>query len=223
MWFLCTRNRPRAVEQLIESMEATGDVPVVAVMVDGPMYDIKWPAHWKIHESRGHLEMQRALNALLALYPNEPFYGILTDTHRPQTPDWSRKMVAAAGSGSIVICNTTKHRFNPRTGLRRITTLVSGGDLTRAIGWVWLDRVTHLYGDDAWEDIGYALGIIKYLPDVIILALLKREGEVPIDANHKRLWRGKSYMASDAAAFEAWKRDEFPALVKKLEPFRCSP
>jgi len=222
MWLLCTRNRPRATEELIAAMKATGDVPEVAVMVDGPAYDIDWPAHWHIHNSHGHLEMQRALNALLPLYPDAPFYGLLTDTHRPQTPDWSRKMVEAAGSGSIVICNTTKHRFNPRTGLRRVTTLCFGGDLIRAIGWVWLDRVTHLYGDDAWEDIGYALNIIKYLPEVIILALLKREGEVPIDANHHRKWRGQSYMATDAAAFEAWKRDEFPGLIKRLEGFRCS-
>lgn len=204
-------------------MGMTGDVPKVAVMVDGPAYNLDWPAHWDIHNSLGHLEMQRSLNALLKLYPNEPFYGILTDTHRPQTPQWATKMREAAGTGSIVICNTTKHRHNPRTGLRRVTTLAFGGDLIRAIGWVWLDRVTHLYGDDAWEDIGYALGIIRYLPDVIILALLKRDGEVPIDANHHRKWQGKSYMATDAAAFDAWKRDEFPALIKRLEAFRCSP
>ena len=223
MWFLCTRNRPRATEELIASMKATGDVPKVAVMVDGPAYTLDWPEHWDIHNSQGHLEMQRSLNALLKLYPNEPFYGILTDTHRPQTPEWSKRMVEAAGSGSIVICNTTKHRFNPRTGLRRVTTLAFGGDLIRAIGWIWLDRVVHLYGDDAWEDIGYALNCIKYVPEVIILALLKRDGEVPIDANHKRLWKGHSYMATDAAAFDAWKRDEFPGLIKRLERFRCSP
>ena len=222
MWFLCTRNRPKAIEALIEAMRATGEIPTVAVMVDGPMYNIHWPTHWKIHNSFGHLEMQRSLNALLALYSNEPFYGILTDTHRPQTPAWSTKMIEAAGTGSIVICNTTKHRHNPRTGLRRVTTLTFGGDLVRAIGWVWLNRVCHLYGDDAWEDIGYALGIIKYLPDVIIMALLKREGEVEIDANHRRMWQGKSYMATDAAAFAEWKRDEFPGLIKRLEPFRCS-
>lgn len=213
------------MEEVIASMEATGEVPPVAVMVDGPMYDIKWPSHWKIHESHGHLEMQRALNALYRLYPNEPWYGILTDTHRPQTPLWSTKMVEAAGESitdsSIVICNTTKHRHNPRTGLRRVTTMTIGGGLIRAIGWVWLDRVTHLYGDDAWEDIGYALGIVKYLPEVIILALLKRDGEVPIDANHHRKWQGHSYMATDAAAFDAWKAKEFPGLINRLKAFKC--
>jgi len=221
MWFLITRNRPQATEALIQSMRDAGEIPMCAVMVDGPMYNIKWPTHWKIHNSFGHLEMQGALNTLLQLYPSEKFYGILTDTHRPQTPGWASKLSEAAGSGCIAICNTTKNRMNPRTGLRRVTTMAIGGALVRAIGWLWLDRVVHLYGDDAWEDIGYALNCIRYLPEVVILALLKREGEVPIDSNHHRKWQGKSYMATDAAAFDEWKRDEFPALIKRLEAFKC--
>ena len=222
MWLLPTRNRPKAVEALIEAMTATGEVPEVAVMVDGPMYQIDWPKHWHIHESYGHMEMQRALNALLKEHPNEPTYGILTDQSRPITPEWATKLEAAAGSWNIAMCNTTRPRTNPRTGLKRVTTICVGGDLVRAIGWIWLDRVCHLYGDDAWEDIGYALDCIKFCPDVVIQALLKREGEVPLDANHHRKWKGQSYMATDAASFDKWKKDEFPALIKRLEAFRCS-
>ena len=201
-------------------MEITGEVPECAVMVDGPMYDIKWPKNWHIHESYGHLEMQMALNSLLKLHPNEPFYGILADQSRPQTPLWATKLIEASAGKYISMCNTTKNRINPRTGLRRMTTICVPGDLVREIGWIWLDRVTHLWGDDAWEDIGYALDLIKYLPEVVILALLKRDGEVPIDANHSRKWQGKSYMGSDAEAFDQWKRNEFPSLIKRLERFR---
>ena len=223
MWLLPTRNRPRAVEAMIASMKAAGEVPDTAVMVDGPMYQIDWPSNWHLHESYGHMEMQRALNALLKEHPNEKTYGILTDQSRPITPQWASKLEEAAGDHFIAMCNTTKPRTNPRTGLRRVTTICVGGDLVRAIGWIWLDKVCHLYGDDAWEDIGYALNCIKYVPEVVIQALLKRDGEVEIDANHKRMWQGKSYMASDASAFEIWKKFEFPALIKRLDGFRCSP
>ncbi len=220
MWLLPTRNRPKAMEACIDAMRLTGDIPDVAVMVDGAMYDIDWPANWHIHESYGHLEMQRSLNALYRLYPNEKCYGLLTDQSRPVTPEWSKKLEEAAGSGFMAMCNTTKNRINPRTGLRRVTTICTGGDLIRAVGWVWPDCVTHLYGDDAWEDIGYALNVIKYMPEVVILALLKRDGEVEIDSNHHRKWQGKSYMATDAAAFENWKAAEFPALIERLKPFK---
>lgn len=216
MWFIPTRNRPKAMEQLIASMEATGCVPKCAVMVDGPRYDIIWPKHWDVHYSNEHLEMQLALNSLFALYPDEPCYGVLTDTSRPQTKEWASKLEAAAGSSAISMCNTTKDRMNPDTGLRRITSYVLGGELARAVGWVWFDKCVHLYGDNVWEDIGYALDIIKYLPEVVILALLKRDGEVPVDENHKRLWQGKPYPEHDRQAYVAWKRRVFPSLVTHL-------
>ena len=223
MWFIPTRNRPEAMEQLIASMEATGCVPACAIMVDGPEYDIAWPKHWKIHHSTEHLEMQLALNNLFALYPDEPCYGVLTDTSRPQTKDWASKLEAAAGTSAISMCNTTKHRMNPDTGLRRITSYVLGGDLARAVGWVWFDRCVHLYGDNVWEDIGYELDIIKYLPEVVILALLKREGEVKFDDNHKRQWQGKPYPEHDRQAYVAWKRSKFPSLIAKLrQELLCS-
>lgn len=210
------------MEAMIASMQATGEVPEVAVMVDGPMYQIDWPKHWHVHESYGHMEMQRALNALLRLHPQEKNYGILTDQSRPITPLWASKLEAAAEDRYMAMCNTTKPRRNPRTGLRRVTTICVGGELVRAIGWIWLDKVCHLYGDDAWEDIGYALNCIKYVPEVVIQALLKRDGEVEIDANHRRIWKGQSYMGTDQAAFEAWKRDDFDALIARLERFKCS-
>ena len=221
MWLLPTRNRPKAVEACIAAMKATGEVPETAVMVDGPMYNIEWPANWHVYESFGHLEMQRALNALLEKHPNEPTYGILTDQSRPITPLWASKLEEAAGTGYIAMCNTTRQRFNPRTGLRRITTICVGGELVRALGWIWLDKVCHLYGDDAWEELGYALNCIKYVPDVVIQALLKREGEVELDANHNRRWKGQSYMATDQQAYEKWKAEEFDDLLVKLERFKC--
>lgn len=220
MWLLPTRNRPLACEALISAMEATGEVPKVAVMIDGPHYNIKWPSHWHVHESHGHMEMQRSLNLLYKFYPDEKCYGILTDQSRPQTPLWASKLEEACVTRLISMCNTTKNRMNPRTGLRRITTACIGGDLARAIGWVWLDRVVHLYGDDAWEDIGYALNVIRYLPEVVILALLKRDGEVQIDANHHRKWKGQSYMATDAQEFASWSANDFPALIERLKEFQ---
>lgn len=209
------------MEACIDAMKATGEVPETAVMVDGPMYNIEWPHNWHVYESFGHLEMQRALNTLLEKHPNEKTYGILTDQSRPITPQWASKLEAAAGDRYIAMCNSTRHRTNPRTGLRRMTTICIGGELVRAIGWIWLDKVCHLWGDDAWEDIGYALNCVKYCPDVVIQALLKREGEVQVDANHKRMWKGKSYMGSDAEAFDIWRRDEFDTLIAKLERFKC--
>jgi hypothetical protein len=209
------------MQATIEAMTLTGDVPECAVMVDGQEYDIEWPKHWHVHNSYGHLEMQRALNALYQLYPSEKHYGLLSDQSRPVTPEWSKTLESVAGERYISMCNTTKNRINPRTNRRRMTTMCLPGDLVREVGWVWLDKVVHLWGDDAWEDIGYCLNIVKYVPNVVILALLKRDGEVELDSNHYRKWRGQSYMATDAAAFAKWQAEELPGLLKRLERFAC--
>jgi hypothetical protein len=217
MWLLPTRNRPDAAQELLEAMIETGDVPEVAVMVDGPPYDMVWPAHWKIHQSPRHLEMGRALNALYGLYPDEPWYGLLTDHSRPETEAWSERMVEAVRPYGMVFANDTKNRMHPQTRKRRVTSAsVYGGALVRACGWVWLDAVTHMYGDDAWEAIGHELEIIEYLPDVTVRDLLVREGEIPRDGNHRRLYRGRPYVEEDRRAYSAWLKDEFPALIEGL-------
>lgn len=216
MWFLPTRNRPQACQELLEAMIETGDVPRVAVMIDGPQYEMVFPTHWRIHQSEVHLEMQRALNLLFKLYPNEPWYGLLTDHSRPLTRNWSQKIEFFIKPRSIVLVNDTKNRLNP-AGKRRITSAsVYGGGLVRSLGWVWLNTVTHMYGDDAWEDIGHALGVIKYLPEVIVKDLLVREGEIPRDENHNRWFRGKPYIPEDKKAYDRWRKD-FPQLIARLK------
>ena len=211
------------MQDLIEAMRVTGEIPKCAVMVDGREYDIEWPSHWKIHQSDEHLEMQLAINELFALYPNEPTYGLLTDQARPESKGWSSKMESAAGSGFIAVSNNMKHRINQRHGQLRVTCYCMGGDLARALGWVWPSFCVHLYGDDGLEDIGYGLGIIKHLPDVVIRSLQQRDGEVPFDANHRRRWNGKPYLEHDRIGYEQWRKNEYDMLIDKLEKFRCSP
>ena len=191
------------------------DVPEVAVMIDGPMYDMVFPSNWKIHQSSNHLEMQRALNLLFKFYPNEPWYGLLTDHSRPETKSWSRIIESHITPRGVVLVNDTKNRMNPVTGLRRITSAsVYGGDLIRDLGWVWLNTVTHMYGDDALEMIGHSLGI-RYLDQVIVKDLLVREGEIPVDQNHRRLYKGRPYIESDRQAYNEWLKD-FPSLIESL-------
>lgn len=204
------------MRQLIASMQETGDVPTCAVMVDGDPYDIEWPAHWKIHYSRMHLEMQSALNELFSLYPQERYYGIFADHARPKTPNWCQELVDIAGSNRVAIADCGKTIVNPSTGVRRMNSPCIGGDLVRAVGWIWLPTVVHMYGDDAWEDIAYGLDLVEYAPQVKILDLLKRDGEVEVDENHMRLFRGKPYVEHDRQAYVAWKRNTFPALIDRL-------
>lgn len=199
---------------LIAAMEATGEIPVCAVMQDGCEYEIKWPAHWKIHRSDTHLEMQGAINALFRLYPDEPFYGMLDDHTQPLMPMWATNMAAAAGSRKIASGWNQKNRF--RDGKMRVNNYCMGGDLARTLGWVWPSFVVHLYGDDAIEDIGYGLQILEFVKEAEFRPLLLRDGTLERDENSKRQWQGKSYVERDRQAYTAWRRHELPKILSQL-------
>lgn len=221
MWLLPTRNRPDSVKGLIASMEATGDVPTVAVMIDGPHYDIDWPSHWHIYQSDEHLELQKAVNWLFERHPNEPFYGALSDHSRAISADWSKQLAKIAGNKYVSLPNAGKDIFHPKTGVRRMSSACFGGDLIRAIGWVLLPTTVHLYGDDVLEDICYGLDLVKYEPNVVVHDLSLRDGEVKFDENHKRMWKGESYVEHDRQAYIAWKRRMFPSLMAQLKEKLC--
>jgi hypothetical protein len=67
------------MRELIAAMREAGDVPAAAVMIDcdPALYrEVEWPEHWHVHSSAEHLEMQRGLNELFRLHPNEPAMGL---------------------------------------------------------------------------------------------------------------------------------------------------
>lgn len=214
MWLIPTRNRPELMRALIVAMEATGEVPVCAVMQDDCEYDITWPSHWKIHKSDRHLEMAKAINGLFKLYPDEPFYGMLDDHTRPVSPGWSTALKAEAGSWGLASGWNLTNRF--LGGRMRINCYAMGGDLARSLGWVWPDFVVHLYGDNVLEDLGYELGMLKFVRGAVFKSLLLRDGSLKPDGNSKRMWNGRNYPPDDRRTYEEWKALKFRTEVNRL-------
>lgn len=210
---------------LIAAMQVLGDMPEAAVMIDGdyePYNDIEWPANFRIHVSHDHLELQRAFNQLFSFYPREKCYLIATDHSRPLSSGWARELERAAGDWNIALCDDRRNLMNRFHGGRRMTAFVGlGGELCRTTGWVWPDFCVHLYGDDAWEELGLALGNIDWREDVKAESLSFADGQVAIDANHKRLWKDKPYTQADWAAFQEWRSADLPRLAEKIQSLRC--
>ena len=220
MWFLPTRNRPDAMVALIKSMRAVNDVPNVAVLIDGDpsLYrKVSWPAHWSIHIAKEHMELQKAFNYLFSFYPHEKTYGTLVDHCEVVSPGWSKKLEEAAGEWNIAFCDDER-RFNQRTGFPRMNAATCyGAKLAHAMGYVYPDFCVHLAGDDAIEEIGWELGIIKIVPDTFVKALFFVKGEFAQDSNHDRIYQGKPYAQADMEAFAEWRLNDKPKLMAKLD------
>lgn len=217
MWLIPTRKRPHMMAEMITAMKATGEVPACAVMHDGcQVYEVDYPKHWHIHQSDEHLEMAGALNALFKAHPGEPVYGMLDDHTRPLSPLWATKLQDAAGAWRIASAWNEKNRVNPRTGKTRLNCYCIGGELARALGWVWPDFVVHMYGDDVLEDIGYRLGILDHVKDTLFRSYLLRDGTLKPDENSRRIFRGQPYLQHDQTAYAMWRRAEFDKTVSRL-------
>lgn len=212
------------MQELIQAIKESGDKPDVAVMVDGDPYDIEWPESWHIHKSEEHLELQQAMNALFRLHPNEKTYGMLVDHTRPGTPGWVKILEDAAGDWNISLADDGYNRINPKSGLRRIASATCfGGELIRTLGWIWPPFCVHLYGDDAIEEIGHELGLFR-ITTAKCGDLQFETGEVKIDENHKRMYKGKPYALDDRDAFHKWRNLEKPGLLhllKRVIPEGC--
>lgn len=218
MWLIPTRNRPTAMRDLIQAMEDAGEIPEAAVMIDGPMepyHGVPWPASWHIHLASEHLEFQRSLNALYALHPNEKNYGVITDHARPLNAEWATELETLAGDWNVSLCNTRNLRA--RTGYYQMSAAVCiGGKLAHLLGYVWPDFCVHIYGDDAWEELINEGGLIRWGENSKVKDLSFALGHFPIDENHKRLWRGESYIKKDEQAFAHWRKSTKPGLLEKI-------
>ena len=221
MWFVATRNRPDSMRELIAAAQAQGDMPPVAVMEDGCLYDIDYPASWMVLSSTPHIELTGAINALFRQFPNHARYGLLADHNRPAAPGWWRKLEAAAGPWGIACATAREHRTHPRHGWRRLEAgTCIGGELARALGWLLPPCTLHLYADDILEAIGHELGCLTFLEELLVDDLRVGAGEGAPDANHARLFRGEPYAARDAAACEVFMKRELRPLLAQLRAVR---
>lgn len=210
MWFLPTRRRPQECVALIEAMQTAGDVPKVAVMIDdddtSAYADVPWPAHWDIHCSRGHMEMTRVINRLLALYPGDAFYGFFGDHFRPLTPMFDALRQAAGDWFMAWPSDGGQLSHRQPAGAPTF-----GGKLIDLLGWICLPATLHICTDRIWWHLWAELGIVRHLDD----ARFTRTW--PVGRGHvPRRYMGQDVNQHDRTQWLWWRDHEAPAVVAQI-------
>ncbi len=175
MIVLPSRGRPDSLRQFFEVSQ-----PVVrgVVMLDqddaGQYANLPLPSHWSIliGPRIGYVAM---LNQAFLLYPDEPFYAYGGDDIRCGPAGWDTHLAAVATEGKIAFGNDLIN------GVRRCCLPFICGDLVRKVGWLGYPGLKHLYCDTVWRDIGAALNILHYCPDLITEHLHWSTGKQPYD------------------------------------------
>lgn len=203
MWLVPSKGRPHLAQRLFDAAQFKEPGRLILNTDDEREYkQVKLPANWR-RIVTPPTYLSAALNRGLSHVPGEPWYGILNDDHLPKTEGWERAVIDAAGTRGIA--------WPHDNYAQRISSHVKGGDLVRALGWFVCPQIKHFWLDDVDELIAAEIGG-TFLPHVMVSHEHVNAGRMKPD----RTYIERPSNPADKAAFERWKRDEWPSVRLKL-------
>ncbi len=215
-----SRGRPGNVAALAEDFAATAGFEarmVVAVDDDDPrLPEYERMPIWELPQF--HLRVGRrlrlggTLNEVAAEYVGwYDVIGFMGDDHRPRTEGWALEVLTEQRwPNSSIVYGDDKLQ-----GERLPTAVFMHTWVIRALGWMALPGLTHLYVDNVWLELGRAAGILRYLPNVVIEHMHPAAGKAPRDAGYDEA-NAPAVDAADRAVFEHWRDEQLAADVERL-------
>lgn len=206
-----TRQRPQQCKRMYESFKETSvqsDIIFCADLDDPTLKeyeDCLKDSFTLIHiwERRTTTELY---NQVFKDYPDYEFYCETADDYVFRTPGWDEKLCQ---KGKICYGNDLL------AGASMPTCPVIDGDIVRALGWLQMPTLQHLYPDNVWKTIGMRLGILQYFPEVIIEHFHWMNHKSEVDDVYKKSNSAEMYK-KDAEAFEQWKRESLESDLQKI-------
>jgi len=151
------------------------------------------------------------LNLMAAQLQDQYDYLLfIGDDHRFVTPLWEEAFVRdgdALKGVAILYGNDLLQRQSLPTAV------FIGTAITKALGYMAPPCIQHMYADNFWKDLGEALSIIKYYPDIIIEHLHFSNGKAQVDAQYREV---AALMGSDEAAYRQYLAKDFATDVEKV-------
>lgn len=169
---------------------------------------LPWEAVYYAPENIGALG---ALNWALGNYPDAPWYGFVADDEFVNTPEFDKKLIAAAGDWDIAHGDDG---FNK--GARFQGYAVIGGKLASAVGYLALRECHHWYGfDSMWESLARAGACKKvFVPEVKVDHRHPYHGKGDMDSCYEL---GSSQKDIDQQVYFHWLRTDIKNVVERVK------
>lgn len=213
MWLLPSKDRPERAQAAIDAMVRHGIKAPGQVLYSGAGY--RWldlPDGWEAIAA-DDLRCLPACDLGYRRRPDAPWYGFASDDMAAQTADFEAALSKAAGRFNIA-CADDGWQFTTASD-KLPGFFVLGGDLVRAVGWIAPPGLQHSFIDNAWHDIGAALGAIVMLHNVMLAHEHAWNGRAKMDATYRANYAD---IERDQEIYTLWReRDLAPAVdrVKK--------
>jgi hypothetical protein len=200
-----SRGRPGNAAELTEAFLATRTLPTtrLLIVVDEDDASVYSGDVLRVPPSHGFV---RAANAAFNAFPDEDWYGVLGDDHRFRTPGWDQRV---KDTGGIVYGDDLYQ------GARLPTACFIEGRIVRALGWLALPDCEHLYVDNAWLALGIRLGVMHYLPEIVIEHMHPAAGKAEWDASYLE-HNSTEADARDRGAYERWAAAQFEVDAERV-------
>ncbi len=197
MWIIPSRSRPQNLRRLIANRNIFASPAVIVLDNDDPMLrgyeDLSdWPNDWEV-AIVSRMTLSKIYNNFFKIRPDLEWYGFLADDVVPETYDWDRLLIEAAGKDGLAFGD------DGINGATFATHFVIGGDLVRSVGWLALHGLDRIYIDTIWNDIATERSVRRYLPDVKLRHHHFSNRLALMDQTYR-----KSTKDNDRALYEAW-------------------
>jgi hypothetical protein len=224
-----TRGRPENLDRLLSVLPTvTGCKPGKVVVYAGIDDDDDVDAYLRMPNVDGAVstgllkvvtEPQQSLSAwtnvlaMKAVVSDNPEYlASLGDDHVPVSHHWDTRLMASIrslpGPGYAYGNDLLQGKLMPTAWMQHILTY-------RALGWMMLPDLAHMYVDNVILTMGVAAGRIAYAPDVIVEHRHPLAHKAKWDAVYDESNSDGSY-AADRELFEAWRVDGLTEAVDTL-------
>ena len=211
MYIMPTRGRshliPRFFSVVPPQPETKGLITIDEDDTDS-YHGMQFPTAWDVHVSP-RTYITKKVNEVFAMYPNEPFYGFIMDDTVPLTARWDVLLAEKAGPWGVAWSDDCLPGKRP-------SAFAMGGELVRALGWIFCPETKHFYTDSVWEKIAEDLGCAGRCEEIKVAHLHFSNGSAPFDKTYAE----RPDNATDAAGFEKWLLEwpEIKARLKSLNP-----
>ncbi len=212
VWLLPTRGRPDNLKRFMRSAREIGTSTPGLVIInknDTSDYD-SVRQHlldgWEIIRVDA-TSYGESVRAVWSRTKDLKWIGLLADDHVPCTPNWDTQLIASLRGWNFVSSNDSWQAPNRMHGA-----VCFSGDLLRAVGWLFPDRLRHIFHDDIFETIGRETGCWEVRMDVMVKHLHEAlQGIIgPTMDKNSLLWK------HDEARFNEWLQYEKDDCVKKV-------
>jgi hypothetical protein len=223
-----SRGRPERARQMYATFRATAEKPdtrlVLVIDRDDPAFrdylDLPLPRErrrfgWAPDElwilaldTDQSGDLVKATNAVAPSFTKRvDIIGHVGDDHRFRSVGWDVRVMGALDSPGIAYGDDLLQRE------RLPTAPFISSAIVEALGWYALPACRHMFIDDAWKRLGDELGILHYLPDVVIEHEHPGAGKVASDAGYERV---DAFTDADRGAYERWLDEGLAADVARV-------